>query len=548
MLNNMNIPFENLCKFDLCHGGKMNLLTDVKRTTADALFDSFSEQGYTVYDAHEECGNRFATFTKEGTAVHLSFFALNGVMRIIREEPKALPPVRAEGRPAIVAPLVTQIRPTCFTVDCGMNYLIRLADGRFIVIDGGFGECDESEHMHALIMEQNVLEKPVVAAWFFSHPHGDHILGFLDYCKKYESEFVLERVCYNWAELALAPNPCKHDHFDAYVDSIADKTEVIIGHSGQRFVFDGCTLDVLYACEDTYPAAIRDYNDTSMVLRMDLNGHRVLWLGDASHQASKMMCQSYTKEALHCEVLQVGHHGYYGGSDALYRTVEPQLVLWPCPDFWFPVVREWGTNVYLIGTPHLVENTFVAGQAETVWDFSEEKPRLAYLEDFQKGNQLYNADFAKKSVTALKWSCITGGRTGYSPLSIDFIEGGCHLVCRPAATSVCCLVQSYDLKGNRSYVLRLRGKQTAGDTPLGLIWNDATPTVWKDESVVALGTAEDGSIDCRLTVDAEKQIATLECGTKTTVLPYTEVQTNGLHLVMRNGAEAELYEVSVSLQ
>ncbi len=547
MLNNVMIPFENLCKFDLCNGGKMNLLTDVKTDTANALFESFKEQGYTVYDEHEDCGNRFATFTKEGKAVHFSYFAYNGFLRLVHEEPKALPPVKAEGRKAGTTPLVTQIRTTNFTVDCGMNYLIRLSDGRFVVIDGGFGEYDESEHMYELVKEQNVLDKPVFAAWFFSHPHGDHILGFLDFCKKYENEIVLERVCYNWAELALAPAPCKHDHFDAYIDSIAHKTEVIIGHSGQRFVFDGCVFDILYACDDAYPAAIRNYNDTSMVLRMDLNGHRVLWLGDASRQASKRMCQCYPEDALRCEVVQVGHHGYNGGWDTLYRTVKPRLLLWPCSDFWFPVVRLWNENVYLIETPHLVENTYVAGHAETVWDFSKAQLAPIYVEDFRNGDCLYRADFAQKSVTALKWSCLTGGKTGYSALTIDFIEDGCHLVCRPEATSVCCLVQTYDLKGNDSYVFRLRGKQTAGETPVGLIWNYASPTVWDEEKVIPLSLSEDGSIDCKLTVNAAEKTATLERGQEKTVLPYAENQTNGLHLAMRHGAEAELYEVSVNV-
>ncbi len=543
MLNNITVPFENLPQFDLFDGGKMNLLTNVKEDTANALFDSFKEQGYVLYDAHEDCKNRFATFTKDNMAVHISYFAPNGMLRIVNEKPKALPPVKAEGRKAVTTPLVTQIRATNFSIDCGMNYLIRMADGRFVVIDGGYGEYDESEHMYALLQEQNVLDTPTIAVWFFSHPHDDHILGFLDFCKKYENEFVLERVCYNWAELTLAPASCKHDHFDAYIDTIAHKIDVIIGHSGQRFVFDGCTFDVLYACEDAYPEAIRNYNDTSMVLRMSLNGHRVLWLGDAQQQASERICQSFPEEALRCEIVQVGHHGYGGGSDALYRTTDPKLLLWPCPDFWFPVVRLWGANKYLITTPHLVENTYVSGQAETIWDFSKEKVQPIYIEDFQTDSYLYNADFAKKSVTALKWSCLTGGGSGYAPLTIDFIDDGCHLTCRPGATSVCCLVQTYDLKGNDSYVLRLRGKQVAGDIPAGLLWNYEKPITWNEERVLPI-VSNNGAIDFTLTVNAAEKTATLERGEEKVVLSYEQDQTNGLHLVMRKGAEVELYEVS----
>ena len=37
-------------------------------------------------------------------------------------------------------PLLTQIRPTYFSVDCGMAYLIRLEEGKFILIDSTYGE------------------------------------------------------------------------------------------------------------------------------------------------------------------------------------------------------------------------------------------------------------------------------------------------------------------------------------------------------------------------------------------------------------------------
>ena len=73
-------------------------------------------------------------------------------------------------------PLLTQIKPTYFSVDCGMAYIIRLSDGRFVLIDAMYGEYDEMDRVYDLLCEQNLLNDiPTIAMWFFTHPHDDHV-------------------------------------------------------------------------------------------------------------------------------------------------------------------------------------------------------------------------------------------------------------------------------------------------------------------------------------------------------------------------------------
>ena len=76
-------------------------------------------------------------------------------------------------------PLLTQIKPSYFSVDCGMSYVIRTSDGKFIIIDASFGEYDEPQKLIELLRAQSPEgETPTVAAWFFTHPHNDHIGTF----------------------------------------------------------------------------------------------------------------------------------------------------------------------------------------------------------------------------------------------------------------------------------------------------------------------------------------------------------------------------------
>ena len=54
-----------------------------------------------------------------------------------------------------VAPLVTQVRTAYFSMDCGMCYVIRLFDGRFVILDANTGEYEENERLFDLLNSQN---------------------------------------------------------------------------------------------------------------------------------------------------------------------------------------------------------------------------------------------------------------------------------------------------------------------------------------------------------------------------------------------------------
>ncbi|MBO7177290.1 MAG: MBL fold metallo-hydrolase, partial [Clostridia bacterium] len=97
-----------------------------------------------------------------------------------------------------ITPLLTQSRTSYFSVDCGMSYIMRTADGKFVLIDSNWGEYDEPEHLLELLNAQNVNGgKPVIAAWFITHAHPDHYLGFVRLCERHAAEFIVEKIIYN---------------------------------------------------------------------------------------------------------------------------------------------------------------------------------------------------------------------------------------------------------------------------------------------------------------------------------------------------------------
>jgi len=367
-------------------------------------------------------------------------------------------------------PLITQVRTSYFTYDCGMAYMIRVSDGRFVIIDGNIGEYDEPDRIMELLEEQNVLGgKPTVAAWFITHPHDDHFRGFVRFCDRFGDRVIIEKVIYKFP----APGRCVGggDLTDFYrVIDERPETETVIPSRGDRLVFSDAVFDVLFVCTDLDPAPIPDINDTSLVTRMELAGHRVMWLGDSSKQGADFLCGAYSKEELRCDMVQVGHHGYSGGSDELYRLIDPQWLLWPCPDFWYHSVKNVPANDYIVHRSQNVKGTFIAGQEETVLDLTKPiEPPTPY-----KSGRIA-ADIGGGRMCALHWSCLTGGGSGYRAMKLTFPEKG---VCRLEAGdafSLCQMIQRGQTALSDKYEFTFSGVLEEGCETFGIVFDHVKP-------------------------------------------------------------------------
>ena len=482
----------------------------------------------------EEYGNRFAAYVGEDETLFVSFFAFGEKLRMVVEPgSKGLSP-RAVGAaaPAVTTPLITQVRLAYCKADCGMSYVIRLSDGRFVMIDGGYDEYEEADRLYDTLAAQNVLERPVIAAWFITHPHEDHYRCFMKFCRKYGDRVVLERLHYNWPLAGRCKYPCDTSAFDALVEALG--VEVIVPHTGQRFCYGDAIFDVLFACEDLYPDEIRNTNDSSLVLRMELENKRVLWLGDAEFAACEEVCRSFPAGALKCDILQVGHHGYDGGSPELYRRSDPDALLWPCPDFWYHPVRLWNSNRFLRTSPH-IRHIFVEGNGTDVLDMSLADPAAAADRRPAPPTPLYDEDFTHTGrVVDLGWSCVTGGDTGYAPPEIHLSQGFCELS-QEEGRAVCELLRPGLLQDAPSYTLTLQaGIETSDGGRAGLICNDASPTVWNEDAVLWLPSSEQ-MLNFELTLDAEKKLGLLKCNSATVFeWEYIPAERRGLYLVLEH--------------
>lgn len=509
-------------------------LAQVQQTIADA--------GYAVYDAWQESGSHFATYTKGEQALYLSFHEKTGTLRLVSDSSRAMAPQRAAGgEDQLAAPLLTQGRLMYYAYDCGMLYIIRLTDGRFVVIDGGMCEYEEPEHFLDLLHQQNVRGgKPEIAAWFITHPHDDHFNLFNHIMKYRGEEIQLDSLIYSWAEPEYAaPGSDLTDYNDA-VENHCSGVKMIQPHTGQRFAYAGVTFNILYTHEDACPDYLENVNDTSIVMRMDIDelpgvgARRAMFFGDAMFGTAEFLCDQYAPEVLRSDLMQVAHHGYYGGSDRLYRTVDSKVILWPAPDYWFQTKQDLDCNRYLTQSPNL-EALFIGGRHEVTLDLSQPirpiDPYAAY-DNARPGDVLYEENFTGSRIFDLNWSAINTGYTDYVSAALTLQKGSCRMVAGPHH-SVCELMQPGMLRTAQNWTLTLRGHaDCVGEA--ALFWNYADPSVYKEEEVLPLPLQSGEDFDIELIVDGDAGRARLKNqGRLIRELTFTPASRKGLYLILR---------------
>lgn len=407
-------------------------------------------------------------------------------------------------------PLLTQIKPTYFSVDCGMAYLIRQESGKFILIDSTFGEYDEVDHIYSLLCEQN--EKggiPEIAAWFFTHPHDDHTNGFIRMSREYADKVKVEKVIYNFPE-----DMCEHTHnHGGFLEAIKTfGSETVIPHTGDLLRFDGAEFKVLFVSED---CSIRplNVNETSLTMRMTLGNYSVMWLGDLQPVGSKIVMATYPPEELKCDIVQVGHHGYMGASDELYRAIDPQIALWPVPEYRYLEMLADPWNRFFSEKGTRLRHIFCGGIEETTLDMTAPiEPSIPYCKTKKTVN------FTKKSIYETGWACVNGGEMGYGRAKLSFGENSCTLTTRERPVLLKMIHRGQaELTDKLTLSLEITPQKEC--EALGLIYDCATPTDPTSYQYYSLPCAVGEGLTVTLKIDRAVGVAEITVNGKNEILP-----------------------------
>ena len=323
---------------DLGLGTKMRITYDATREGFDAFAENLIACGdYTLLQRNEIGANAYLTLTSKEGMLHLYYREDTHTVRVISDTlaQSILPMDESRGyeRLGDTTLCVMSLDYTHREIldGNGMSYVITLADGRFIIIDGGYRQ--DAPRLYQFLRDHNRRAdgKIVIAAWILSHAHGDHYLALCEFAQRYGDRVTLETFICNPTRPSMFRRGRQYNPFmlDTLPSVLAQFGEVkrYRPHSGQVFRFCDAEFEVLYTHEDLFPTYIPYMNDASTVFRMRIGGQTVLFMGDCETPSSDLICDMYGGE-LKCDVMQLNHHCYSGCTIELFDLAAPDFTLW----------------------------------------------------------------------------------------------------------------------------------------------------------------------------------------------------------------------------
>jgi hypothetical protein len=261
---------------------------------------------------------------------------------------------------------------------------------------------------------------------------------------------------------------------------------------------------------------------------MTLGNYSVMWLGDLQHLGSKIVMDTYAKDDLKCDLLQVGHHGYWGGSDELYRAVDPEIAIWPMPEFRYLDMLAEHYNRFFTDPANHIRHIFVGGIEENTFDMTAPiEITTPYLP------AKTSADFAKKSIYALGWACITGGNMGYTASDLTFGDGNCTLSTRNSRTLLQ-MIQRGQTSLSDKYRFSLTMTPEKDCEALALIYDCPTPTTPDSYLPYPLPHKAGEELHVTLTVDRAKNSTEISINGKSEALPFNAAEPCDLILLLKD--------------
>ncbi|MBO5415035.1 MAG: hypothetical protein J6A83_00205 [Clostridia bacterium] len=307
--------------------------------------DKLLKNGFSLYSSKSSNGNSFATYTDGENIVNVSHISYKDVDRyVVRDisymsiavdstKNSALPP-KGENFEEITTLQVSMID----------GFVIRLTDGRFLVIDSGLNREHIIEAIYGELCRQNVREgKPVVAAWMFSHAHCDHVDAFIEILKRYGDKIEVQTVIHgfpahdtysgkNYMEYYMDKESeamtARSNEIKRLMDETMPEGRFVIAHTGQIFEYPGVRLEIVFTAENLYRQQMFDTNASSVVYMLTMAGGKMLALGDAVDIASKAIRRIHGKE-LSCDLVVLAHHAYNGGDEEMYHNTGAKVAIWP---------------------------------------------------------------------------------------------------------------------------------------------------------------------------------------------------------------------------
>lgn len=341
------------------------------------------DAGYTVNQGEQVGSNRFATLTDGKIVLVVNYLEADSSVRIF-STPRAQAVLPTEN-PVSDNAQVTDSTLTVLALNYqeqwnngwvkvgnnGLSFVFTLSDGSYLIYDGGHAVDAGTLYSFLSANNRRADGKIVIAAWVLTHSHSDHYGGFRRFASDYGKEVSLESVIvspvsmYRWQD--SADDSYLAEGLAADIRRFSGTRRVVSPHMGQRLAVGNATVEILLTSEDVAPYRLEYGNEGCMVTRVTLDGNSVLMMGDCENSpSSKLM--DFRGEYLHSDILQVPHHGNSGGSEKLYRLVNPTVAIFPTSAVSYEkyTAKNWKDGSGYLLVHDIAERAYHAGETFTL--------------------------------------------------------------------------------------------------------------------------------------------------------------------------------------
>lgn len=192
--------------------------------------------------------------------------------------------------------------------------LIRTAEGAAAIVDAGPPEA--GARLAAIFRAARLTRVELLVA---SHPHADHIGGFLELLPALEVGTALDP--------GYVHGTSTQERYLQLLREARPRTRR--ARSGERYPLGPrAVFQVLAPGRRLLEGTASDANNNSVVARLQFGAVRFLFTGDLEEAGRARMLAEHPGDALRAEVLKVAHHGSRNGTDTrLLRTVRPRYAV-----------------------------------------------------------------------------------------------------------------------------------------------------------------------------------------------------------------------------
>ena len=169
----------------------------IKNASADdyaSVIRTLIDNGYELKEENVKDFHKFSAYSNSGTGVFVNyFFNINEITICIESRSKYFL-YHDEIEKQSVSSQITQVH----LKDFGMSYVIRLSDGRFIIIDGGWDYPEDAKRLYEVLQSSSADGKIVIAAWIFTHMDCDHYRCINVFTESYSRDITVQKFMFNF--------------------------------------------------------------------------------------------------------------------------------------------------------------------------------------------------------------------------------------------------------------------------------------------------------------------------------------------------------------